>query len=68
MDLDNSLNQVFDLITREHGQLLQNLKSSHDAKAEKEIQKQLALLQTLQNQILKLRNFRRDLEEKKSKF
>ena len=57
------LDGVYDELSREHVKLLQNMKSSTgDSKG---IEKQIVMISTLQVQILKLRNYRKQLAEKR---
>ena len=60
---DYYFDRVYDDLSREHVKLLQNLKSNTGD--EKQTQKQVALISTLLMQILKLRNFRKALAEKR---
>ncbi len=65
MDILNDyyFDRVYDDLSREHVKLLQNLKANTGD--EKQTQKQVALISTLLMQILKLRNFRKALAEKR---
>ncbi len=57
------LDSVYEEFSREHVKLLQNMKSSSgDSKA---IEKQIIMISTLLVQILKLRNYRKMILEKK---
>ena len=57
------LDSVYEELSREHVKLLQNMKSSTgDSKG---IEKQIVMISTLQVQILKLRNYRKQLAEKR---
>ena len=57
------LDGVYDELSREHVKLLQNMKSSSgDSKTN---EKQIVMLSSLLVQILKLRNYRKQLLEKK---
>ena len=57
------LDGVYDELSREHVKLLQNMKSSSgDSKTN---EKQVVMLSSLLVQILKLRNYRKQLLEKK---
>ena len=57
------LDGVYEEFSREHVKLLQNMKSSTgDSKG---IEKQIVMISTLQVQILKLRNYRKQLAEKR---
>ena len=60
---DYYFDRVYDDLSREHVKLLQNLKANTGD--EKSTQKQVALISTLLMQILKLRNFRKALAEKR---
>jgi len=60
---DYYFDRVYDDLSREHVKLLQNLKANTGD--EKQTQKQVALISTLLMQILKLRNFRKALAEKR---
>jgi len=60
---DYYFDRVYDDLSREHVKLLQNLKANTGD--EKSVQKQVALISTLLMQILKLRNFRKALAEKR---
>ena len=57
------LDGVYDELSREHVKLLQNLKANTGD--EKQTQKQVALISTLLMQILKHRNYRKMLSEKR---
>lgn len=60
------LDGVYEEFSREHVKLLQNMKSSSgDSKA---VERQIALISTLLVQILKLRNYRKQLLEKRDKL
>jgi hypothetical protein len=57
------LDSVYEEVSREHVKLLQNMKSSSgDSKA---IEKQIIMISTLLVQILKLRNYRKMILERK---
>ena len=60
---DYYFDRVYDDLSREHVKLLQNLKANTGD--EKQTQRQVALISTLLMQILKLRNFRKALAEKR---
>ena len=60
---DYYFDRVYDDLSREHVKLLQNLKGN--TCDEKSTQKQVALISTLLMQVLKLRNFRKALAEKR---
>ena len=60
---DYYFDRVYDDLSREHVKLLQNLKANTGD--EKSVQKQVALISTLLMQILKLRNYRKMLSEKR---
>jgi hypothetical protein len=60
---DYYFDRVYDDLSREHLKLLQNLKANTGD--EKQTQKQVALISTLLMHILKLRNFRKALAEKR---
>ena len=60
---DYYFDRVYDDLSREHVKLLQNLKANTGD--EKQTQKQVALISTLLMQILKLRNYRKMLLEKR---
>jgi hypothetical protein len=64
---DHVLDRIFDEIMKEHARLLTSLKGTSDLKAERAIQKEVALLQVLANQIIKLRNFRREAAERRAR-
>ena len=57
------LDGVYEEFSREHVKLLQNMKTSTGES--KAIEKQIVMISTLQVQILKLRNFRKQLAEKR---
>jgi hypothetical protein len=60
---ERDLDGIYDQFSREHVKLLQNMKSSSgDSKA---IEKQIVMLSTLLVQILKLRNYRKQLADKR---
>ena len=54
--------RVYEDLSREHVKLLQNLRNGTGD--EKQTQRQVAMLSTLQMQILKLRNFRKALDKR----
>ena len=57
------LDGVYEEFSREHVKLLQNMKSSSgDSKTN---EKQIVMISSLQVQILKLRNYRKQLNEKR---
>ena len=57
------LDGVYEEFSREHVKLLQNMKTSTGES--KAIEKQIVMISTLQVQILKLRNYRKQLAEKR---
>ena len=60
------LDGVYEEFSREHVKLLQNMKTSTGES--KAIEKQIVMISTLQVQILKLRNYRKQLAEKRDKY
>ena len=54
--------RIYEDFSREHVKLLQNMRNGSDDKA---TQKQIVMLASLQMSILKLRNFRKTLAEKR---
>ena len=54
--------RIYEDFSREHVKLLQNMRNGTDDKA---TQKQIVMLASLQMSILKLRNFRKTLAEKR---
>ena len=54
--------RVYEDLSREHVKLLQNLRNGTGD--EKQTQRQVAMLSSLQMQILKLRNFRKALDKR----
>lgn len=59
---EQSLNQIYDLLSKEQMNHMNTLKTSStdiEEKREKNIQKQLSLLNTIQISILRLRNLRK---------
>ena len=64
MDILNEqyFDRIYEDFSREHVKLLQNMRNGTDDKA---TQKQIVMLASLQMSILKLRNFRKTLAEKR---
>jgi len=62
------LNEVYDNVMREHTRLLNDMKNTStemEKHKEKDITKQLSLLNTLMTSLLKLRNVKKDIKMKK---
>ena len=64
MDILNEqyFDRIYEDFSREHVKLLQNMRNGSDDKA---TQKQIVMLASLQMSILKLRNFRKTLADKR---
>ena len=63
MDLNEQyFDSIYDNLSREHVKLLGTLRTSDDAKA---VQRQVALLSSALTAIVKLRNFRKQLAERR---
>ena len=64
---EQSLNQYYETFSKEHSTLLNDMKSNtnvEDASKDRDIQKQLTLLNTLMISTLKLRNLKKQLSLK----
>ena len=60
---DQYFDRIYEELSREHIKLLQNLRNG--TKDEKDIHKQITMLSNLQISVLKLRNFRKALADKR---
>jgi len=61
---ESQLNRMYDDFTKEQMKLMADLKNGDDMMKAKDLQKQLALLNSITISILRLRNLRKQIAEK----